>query len=65
MKREIRDKRNEYRDYSVRLKELSWKQELSSRENFILRERQDECYKRFKFYDSMIKANDKVRSNNE
>ena len=64
MKIEIRDKRDELRQTSKQLKELAWKQDFQSIENFKLREKQDDCYKRFKFYDYMIKANDKVRSNN-
>ena len=60
MKREIRDRRNALRETSKRLRELAWNCDFSEEKNFRLRERQDEEYKRFKFYDSMIKANEKV-----
>ncbi|MBO5843455.1 MAG: hypothetical protein J6Q96_01145 [Bacteroidales bacterium] len=61
MKRELRDKRNNLRESSIRLKKLAWNEELRSKKGFELREEQAEQYKKFKFYDGMIKAADKVK----
>lgn len=61
MKKEIRIKRNELKSNSIRLRELSWEQDLSSDANFKLRKKQDDEYKKFIFYDNFIKANDKVK----
>ena len=61
MKREIRDKRNDLREGSKRLQELAWNEELRSKKGFELREKQEEQFKKFKFYDGMIKAADKVK----
>lgn len=61
MKREIRDKRNELREESKRLKELAWNCDFKEVKNFKIREKQDDRFKRFKFYDGMIKANEKVK----
>lgn len=62
MKREIRDKRNELREESKRLKELAWSSEFGEGQNtFEIRERQNDRFNRFKFFDGMIKASDKVR----
>lgn len=61
MKREIRDKRNELREMSKRLRELAWECDYEEEKNFKLREKQNEEYKRFVFYDNIIKANEKVK----
>lgn len=60
MKKEIREKRNELRSNSIRLKELTWEKKLTWEDNHKLREKQEEQYKKFRFYDNMIKASEKV-----
>lgn len=65
MNREIRDKRNELRKTSKRLREIAWNCDFEEEKNLKIRERQEKEYKRYKFFDSFIKANDKVRSNND
>jgi Na+-transporting NADH:ubiquinone oxidoreductase subunit NqrF len=66
MKREIRDRRNELRETSVRLRKLAWECDYTEERNFKIREKQHEQYKRFNFYDGIIKANEKItRGNNE
>lgn len=62
MKREIRDKRNELREKSIRLRELAWECDYKEEKNFQIREKQDDQYKRFIFYDEMIKASEKVKN---
>lgn len=61
MDKEIRIKRNNLKENSLRLKELSWKEDWGSKKTFELREEQTAQYKKFKFYDGMIKAADKVK----
>ena len=66
MKREIRDRRNELRETSVRLRELAWDCEYAEGKNFTIREKQEDQYKRFNFFDGMIKATEKItRGNSE
>ena len=65
MKREIREKRDELRKTGKRLREMAWNLDFNDEARFKIREKQDKEYKLFKFYDGMIKASDKVRSNNE
>lgn len=60
MKREIRDKRNRLREGSVRTRELAW---INDEANFKIRKKQEALFKKFKFYDGMIKAADKVKEN--
>lgn len=61
MKREIRDRRNELREASKRLRELAWDCEYKEVKKLEIREKQEDHYKRFNFYDGMIKASEKVR----
>ncbi len=61
MKKEIREKRNELRETSKKLRELTWEKNLTWEESHKLREKQEEQYKRFRFYDNIIKANEKVK----
>lgn len=63
MKREIRDKRNEYREASVRLRSAahSWDSYVKFDHSKKIQEEQNERFKRFKFFDGMIKANEKVK----
>lgn len=66
MKREIRDRRNELRETSVRLRKLAWDCDYEEGKNFKIRENQTDQYKRFNFFDGMIKATEKItRGNNE
>lgn len=60
MKREIRNKRDELRQTSKKLRELAWECGYEEK-NLAIREQQDDSYKRFKFFDGMIKANEKVK----
>lgn len=63
MKREIREKRNELRETSKRLKELAWNCDFAQEKNFQLREKQDILYKKFVFYNQMIKAEERISKN--
>lgn len=61
MKREIRDKRDKLRKSSMRLRELTLDCDLEMEETLQLRKKQDEQYKKYEFYDNLIKANDKIK----
>ena len=63
MKREIRDKRNEYREASVKLRNVahSWDSYVKFDRSKKIQEEQNDQFKRFKFFDGMIKANEKVK----
>jgi hypothetical protein len=63
MKREIRDKRNEYREASVKLRHAahSWDSAVKFERCKKIQEEQNDRFKRFKFFDGMIKANEKVK----
>lgn len=65
MKREIRDKRNKLRKSSMKLRELTLDCGFEIEKTLELRKKQDDQYKRYEFYDEFIKANEKVRRNNE
>ena len=54
MKREIRDRRKALLKESVRLKSFRFDDDISNREE--IDKQQDDLYKRFKFYDGIIKA---------
>lgn len=56
--RSIRDRREKLRQESIRLSELFMEQDDF---NFELYEEQDEIYKKWKFYDNLIKNIDKVK----
>lgn len=62
MRREIREKRHKLYQDSVRLRDCS--NEGKGEHTFKIREKQDEVYKKWKFYDEIIKANDKINKNN-
>lgn len=63
MKREIREKRLKLKQSAMRLRELSsLNEEVSYERSLQMREEQENTYKKWKFYDKMIKANDKVKS---
>lgn len=61
MKREIREKRNQLRETSMKLRELAWSCDFGKEKNLQFRKKQDEEYKKYEFYDKFIKANDKVK----
>lgn len=63
MKREIRDKRNEYREKSVGLRSAahSWASYIKFDRSKKIQEEQNDCFKKYKFYDGIIKAADKVK----
>ena len=58
MKKEIRDKRKKLLKESLRLRDLA--NENSGDKGFQIRDKHDVIYKKWKFYDSIIKANDKI-----
>lgn len=63
MKREIREKRLKLKQSAMRLRELSsLNEEISYERSLQMREEQENTYKKWIFYDKMIKANDKVKS---
>ena len=62
MKKEIRIKRNNLRDGSIRLKELAFYENAGNDTNFKIREKQEKQYKKYLFYDGFIKAMDKEKS---
>lgn len=61
MKKEIRTKRNEYRDKSIKLRQLALQDDVDSEVSYKLREKQDDQYKRFRFFDNFIKASERVK----
>lgn len=61
MKREIREKRNELRKSSMKLRELAWSCDFGKEKNFQFRKNQDDQYKRYEFYDNFLKASEKVK----
>lgn len=56
MKKEIRDKRNELRVRSKMLQELAFDESKKQE----IRETQKQVYKRWQFYDKMIKTTEKI-----
>lgn len=63
MKTEIRKKRNELRKQSIKLRELTWTEDLDDDSINRLRKDQDKQYKKFMFYDNLIKAADNINKN--
>ena len=61
MKREVRDKRNKLRKSSMKLRELTLDCGFGIEKTLQLRKKQDEQYKKYEFYDNLIKANDKIK----
>ena len=61
MKTEIRKKRNELRNNSITLRRLAWEKNLSIDASKKIRQKQDDEYKKYQFYDNLIKAVDKLK----
>jgi hypothetical protein len=59
VKREILDKRNELYEKSLKLRGLA--KDCNSKRSIDLMKKQDELYKRWKFYSNILKANDKIK----
>lgn len=62
MKREIRDKRANLLKKAKGLRDLQFDEE-NERSGQTVKE-QDDVYKRYKFYDNIIKTNDKMKKGN-
>ena len=62
MKREILDKKNKLYKESTKLRLLAL--ETDKPKGKELRKRQDEVFKRWKFYSEILKANDKIKRDN-
>ncbi len=63
MKKEIRDKRNKLKRNSIRLRALTWEENLPDETIKKIRKKQDDEYKKYKFYDNLIKANERIKKN--
>lgn len=63
MNRCIRDKREKLRRESTLLRESAFDKKVIE-EQLIIREKQNKVYNKWKFYDSIIKASEKVNSRN-
>lgn len=61
MKRSARDKRKELYNGTIRLKELSFSNDLDYDSSMKVREEQDKLYKRWEFYNNLIKTEDKLK----
>lgn len=61
MKRSARDKRKELYNGTIRLKELSFSKDLDYDSSMKVREEQDKLYKRWEFYNNLIKTEDKLK----
>ena len=61
MKRSARDKRKELYNGTIRLKELSFSNDLDYDSSMKVREEQDKLYKRWEFYNNLIKIEDKLK----
>ena len=61
MKTEIRKKRNKLRNNALVLRRLAWEDNLSIDASNKLRQKQDDEYKKYQFYDNLIKAADKLK----
>lgn len=60
MKREIRDKRTELYFKSIRLQSCMFDSSTVKKTQELKKE-QDDVYNRWKFYDGILKANDKIK----
>lgn len=58
MKKEIRDKRKKLLKESLRLRDLA--NETPGEKGFEIRDNQNDVYHKWKFYDGIIKADDKI-----
>ena len=66
IKRDIRDKRNQYRESSSRLRYLSAPGGKESQKQIdTMRIAQDKIYKKWRFYDGIIKASEKANKENQ
>lgn len=59
MKREIRDKRKKLLIQSMELRTLHFDPQCNNQDEIL--EQQDKLYKKWSFYDNMIKASEKVK----
>lgn len=58
MKRSVRDTRENLRKESIKLRNLA--NETPGEKGIKIRDNQNDIYHKWKFYDSIIKANDKI-----
>lgn len=61
--KELREKRNKYKFESMRLQESYMSEKIPFEKCRELKEQQDKIYKKFKFYDNMIKELEKHSKN--
>ena len=59
MKKEIREKRKELYIKSIKLRSLAG--DINGKRSYQLRDQQDDVFKRWQFYNGIIKASDKIK----
>ena len=62
MKKEIREKRHDLYRKSLKLRDLS--NSFDGEKSYEIRKKQDEIYNKWKFYNNIIKADDKINKQN-
>lgn len=64
--REIILKRNKLRDDAMKFRQAKFDESVNSKNTFKLNEQQNEVWKKYKFYEEMVKAyNKKIIENNK
>lgn len=64
MKRSARDERKKLYDSTIRLKDLSFSKDLDYESSMKIRKEQDKLYKKWEFYNKLIKTEDKIKCKN-
>lgn len=64
MKRSARDERKKLYESTIRLKELSFSKNLDYDSPMKIRQEQEELYKKWEFYNKLIKTEDKIKCKN-
>lgn len=64
MKRSARDERKKLYESTIRLKELSFSKNLDYDLSMKIRQEQEELYKKWEFYNKLIKIEDKIKCKN-
>ena len=64
MKRSARDERKKLYESTIRLKELSFSKNLDYDSSMKIRQEQEELYRKWEFYNKLIKTEDKIKCKN-
>nr|DAI31745.1 MAG TPA: hypothetical protein [Bacteriophage sp.] len=64
MKRSARDEQKKLYESTIRLKELSFSKNLDYDLSMKIRQEQEELYKKWEFYNKLIKIEDKIKCKN-